>query len=147
MYRRIVVPVDGSAGSETAVPHALGLARAFQAEVIVCHVVTAAEGTKKADVPDGAAEYASRIAERFLTGGVAAKTDVRRGDPAFQIRKSAAAWGADAVVMATRSRRRVEKLVLGSVADEVVRDSRLPMLLVSARNRTKRANAPERGAA
>ena len=45
----------------------------------------------------------------------------------------AAEWNVDAIVMATRSLRRVQKLVLGSVADIVVRDSRLPVLLVSSR--------------
>lgn len=148
MYRRIVVPVDGSAGSETAVPHALGLAQAFGAEVIVCYVVTMPEGAKKADQPKDAVDYAGGIADRFLKAGISAKTEVRRGDPALQIRKTAVAWGADAIVMATRSRRRVEKLVLGSVADEVVRDSRLPVLLVSARNRSKLgAHIPARSAA
>ena len=139
MYRRIVVPVDGSAASETAVPYALALAQAFDAEVIVCHVVTTPVGPKSSDTPRDAAQYASKVAAQFLEGGVAAKTQVRRGDPALQIRKTAVDWSADAIVMATRSRRRVEKLMLGSVADEVVRDCRLPVLLVSSRSRRKPA--------
>ena len=148
MYRRIVVPVDGSAGSETAVPHALGLAQAFGAEVIVCYVVTTPDGAKKADPSRDAVDYARRVADRFVEGGVSARTQVQHGDPAVQIRKTAVTWGADAIVMATRSRRRVEKLVLGSVADEVVRDSRLPVLLVSARSRrAPKADLAERGAA
>jgi nucleotide-binding universal stress UspA family protein len=133
MYRRIVVPVDGSAHSETAVPHALSLAQAFDAEVIVCYVITAPDGTKKADPEHDAVEYVQRIAGTFREGSVRAKTQIQRGVPALQIRKTAHAFGADAIVMATRSRRRVEKLMLGSVADEVVRDSTLPVLLVSAR--------------
>ena len=141
MYRRIVVPVDGSAGSETAVPYALALAQAFDAEVIVCYVVTTPSGPKSSDTPRDAARYASEVTARFLEGGVAAKTQVRRGDPALQIRKTAVDWSADAIVMATRSRRRVEKLMLGSVADEVVRDCRLPVLLVSSRGRRKPASS------
>jgi nucleotide-binding universal stress UspA family protein len=135
MYQRLVVPVDGTAGSETAVPVALALAQAFSAEVIVCHVVTTPAGAKSSSAPYDAARYVSDVAARFIENGVAAKTQLQRGDPARQIHRTAVAWGADAIVMATRSRRRVEKLVLGSVADSVVRDCHLPVLLVSQRGR------------
>ena len=147
MYQRIVVPVDGSAGSETAVPHALGLAKAFDAEVIVCYVITTPEGAKKADPAHDAVDYLQRIAQRFRDAGVQAKTQLARGEPALQIRKTAQTFGVDAIVMATRSKRGVERLMLGSVADEVVRDSKLPVLLVSARNpRRATANVPSRAA-
>jgi nucleotide-binding universal stress UspA family protein len=127
--------VDGSAGSEAAVPHALELAQAFDAVVIVCHVITQPDGAKKADPELDAIEYVRRIAQRLRDAGISTKTQVQRGDPALQIRKTAQAFGADAIVMATRGRRGVERLMLGSVADEVVRDAKLPVLLVSARGK------------
>lgn len=137
MFRRILVPVDGSSGSERAIPYALELAQVLGAEVVVCQVVTTPVGENSSGDRRHAAQYVSEIAQRFLAAGVPAKTEVPRGDPALEIRRTAVDWGVDAIVMATRSRRRLEKLMLGSVADAVVRDSRLPVLLVSSRQRLK----------
>jgi nucleotide-binding universal stress UspA family protein len=87
-----------------------------------------------------AAQYVTQIAQRFRAAGVTAKTQVRRGDPPLEINKAAVDWGVDAIVMATRSRRRLARLMLGSVAEAVVRDSQLPVLLVSSRRQLKQAS-------
>ena len=140
MFKRILVPVDGTAGSESAVPYALDLAESLDADVVVCYVITTPITPQSAGEERDAARYVmGRIAEKFRQAGVVARTQVRRGEPAAEIKKAAVEWDVDAIVMATRSRRRLEKLVLGSVADAIVRDSRLPVLLVSSRKRLKRA--------
>ncbi len=139
MFRRILVPVDGTPGSERAVSYARDLALAVDAEVIVCHVVTTPVAANVSSQATNAGQYVAKIAHRFRGGGVATKTQVRRGDPALEIEKTAVEWNVDVVVMATRSRRRLQKLVLGSVADAIVRDSRLPVLLVSSRGRALQA--------
>ena len=136
MFRRILVPVDGTPGSERAIPYARGLARALGAEVVVCHVITAPLAPKASGQGRQAAQYVAQIAQRFVVAGIPARTQVCRGDPALEIRRAAVEWKVDAIVMATRSRRRLEKLVLGSVAEAIVRDSRLPVLLVSTRGRS-----------
>ncbi len=141
MFRRILVPFDGTSGSEKAIPYALELAQALNAEVVICHVITAPVTPNSSGQKRDATQYVTRIAQRFRVAGVAAKTRVRRGDPSLEINKAAVDWDIDAIVMATRSRRRLEKLMLGSVADAVVRDSRLPVLLVSSRQRLKRTRA------
>ena len=138
MFRRILVPIDGTAGSERAIPYAIGLAEALEAEVVVCHVLTAPVATKAAAEEHNSAQYVSRIAERFRVAGVAVKTLVRRGEPALEINTAAVDWNVDAIVMATHSRQRLQKLMLGSVADLVVSGSRLPVLLVSSRGRLKK---------
>ena len=137
MFRRILVPVDGTAGSERAIPYALGLAHALDAEVVICHVISAPLTPNMANEERDAAEYVGRIAGRFRAKRVVAKTLVRRGDPPLELNKAAIDWNVDAVVMATRSRQRLQKLVLGSVADVVVRESRLPVLLVSSRRKLR----------
>ena len=142
MFRRILVPVDGTSGSEKAIPYAIGLATSLDAEVLVCHAITTPMAANAAAERQQAGQYVSAIALRFREAGVPAKTQVRRGEPALEILKTALDWDVDAIVMATRSRRRFEKLMLGSVADAVVRDSHLPVLLVSrrfAKQRTRRA--------
>jgi nucleotide-binding universal stress UspA family protein len=133
MFQRILVPVDGSAGSETAVPYAIDLAKTVDAEVVVCYVITTPVSTNASAQTHRAAQYVGGIAQRFTSEGIATKTQVRRGEPAVEIKASALDWSVDVVVMATHSRRRLEKFVVGSVADQVVRDSHLPVLLVSSR--------------
>jgi nucleotide-binding universal stress UspA family protein len=131
MFQRILLPVDGSQGSETAVPYALGIAKLADAEVIVCQVITSPVTPNSAVEEHEAAEYVSWVAERFREEGVTVKTLVRRGNAPQEIRKAAIDWGVDAVCMATHARRPLDKLMLGSVADIVVRESHLPVLLVS----------------
>ena len=139
MFQRILVPVDGTSGSERAIPYAIGLAQALDAEIIVCHVLTTPVTPASAAEEPAAAKYVARMAERFREEGVTVRTLVRRGEAPMEINKAATEWNVDAVVMATRSRQRVQKLMLGSVADVVVRDSRLPVLLVSSRRQMKKA--------
>ena len=139
MFRRILVPVDGTPGSEKAISYARDLALAVDAQVIVCHVVTTPAAASASSQATNAGQYVAKIAQRFRGAGVVTKTQVRRGDPALEIEKTAVEWNVDVVVMATRSRRRLQKLVLGSVADVIVRDSRLPVLLVSTRGRAAQA--------
>lgn len=138
MFERILVPVDGTAGSEKAVPYGLELALAQGAEVVVCYVITKPLTANAAAEEQAAATYVNKIAEKFRSAGVVARAQVRHGDPPMEINKAAIDWDIDGIVMATRSRRRVEKLMLGSVADLVVRDSSLPVLLVSSRHRLKK---------
>ena len=143
MFQRILVPVDSTPASELVIPYAIDLAKALDAEVVLCNVVTAPSGTNASNARKLAAQYVSDISRRFRDEGIAVKTQVRGGEPATAIRKTAVEWEVDAIVMATRSRRRFEKLMLGSVADAVVRDSHLPVLLVSSRD----ARARKRSAA
>jgi nucleotide-binding universal stress UspA family protein len=135
VFKRILVPVDGTPGSERAVPYALGVAQALDAEVVVCHVLTTPVTANSSAEEREADAYVSRIADRFGAAGVPAKMMVRRGDAPLEINKAAHEWNVDAIVMATRGRQRLQKLVLGSVADALVRESKLPVLLVSARSK------------
>jgi nucleotide-binding universal stress UspA family protein len=135
MFRKILLPIDRSARSRTAVPHASELAKSLGAEVLVLHVLTGpVTPSASAEEPE-AADYVAGVAKRLRKAGVKAKTRVQRGDAATGIRGAAIEWGADAVVMATRGRQGLQKLVLGSVAEAVVRDSHVPVLLISTRVR------------
>ena len=141
MFKRILVPVDGTRGSEQAVPYACDLAKALDAEIVVCTVITMPAAPNSSSREQEADTYVNKIADRFRRSGITVKTQVRRGEAPYEIKKGAIDWKVDAIVMATRSRQRVQKLVLGSVADIVVRDSHLPVLLVSSRRQRKRREA------
>ena len=139
MFKRILVPVDGTRGSEQAVPYACDLAKALDADVVVCTVITMPAAPNSSSREQEADTYVNKIADRFRRSGITVKTQVRRGDASYEIKKGAIDWKVDAIVMATRSRQRVQKLVLGSVADIIVRDSHLPVLLISSSKPRRRA--------
>jgi nucleotide-binding universal stress UspA family protein len=111
----------------------MGLAKALGSEVVLCQVLTAPLGVNLSGAKFATEQYISRVANRLRAAGLAVRTDVRSGEAALEIHKAALDYEAEAIVMATRGRRRLEKLMLGSVAEAVVRDSRLPVLLVSRR--------------
>lgn len=141
MFKRILVPVDGTIGSEQAVPYAKALAKVLDAEVIVCTVNTMPAAPNSSSRDQDANIYVNKVADHFRRAGITVKTQVRRGEAPYEIKRAAVDWKVDAIVMATRSRQRVQRLVLGSVADIIVRDCRLPVLLVSSRRRPGRKAA------
>ena len=79
-----------------------------------------------------AEEYLRTVAPRFDDDGISISVEVRVGDPVKEILTSADEFGSDIITMATRSRHNLGRLVFGSVADVVVRDSRVPVLLFRA---------------
>src|SRR3990172_1690212 len=101
MFRRILVPVDGTVHSEYAVPYAIDLATALDAEVILCCVISAPAAANASNDARNVARYVSGIAQRFQDADVVTKTQVRRGDPAMEIRRTAVDWDAGVIVMAT----------------------------------------------
>jgi nucleotide-binding universal stress UspA family protein len=138
MLEKILVPIDGTAGSEKALPYAIGLARALGSELVLCHVTPSPGNQHTSPTTFSPRRYVNGTAERLRALELKVSTVLPSGDPAVEINKAAVDCDADAIVMATRGRRRLEKLVLGSVADAVVRDSRLPVLLVSSRKQLRR---------
>lgn len=147
MYRRIVVPIDGSAASSTGLTHALGLAKEQQARVRVLHVVddrvllpvmgpygappnlgdvldTMREEGKAA--LEGAAALAARKGVKADTALVEGRGRAVSDVILEEVKRSRA----DLIVMGTHGRRGFDRLLLGSDAERVLRDSAVPVLLV-----------------
>ena len=137
MYDDILVPTDGSAGMEAVIEHAGRLAAEHGARVHVLYVVDTAS---LSDLPvDGGVEGVSR---HLNTEGERALDDVEDrlevpvertltdGSPAREIVAYATEAGCDVVVMGTHGRTGVDRLILGSVAERVVRSSPVPVLTV-----------------
>lgn len=146
--RSVLVPLDGSVDAETALPIAMGIARAAQADLALFRTVPPApialEGAAVAAFVDREAEReAARAYLRTMEGRVRAAGDpaavprlqslVSDGFPATEIGRACDLTGASLVVMTTHGRTGVERALLGSVADEVVRTTRVPVLLSRAR--------------
>ena len=146
MYKKMLVPVDGSLRSEVVVSHAAETAKAFGCTIRLLTVVDLDKRNGKQDsATDEAASLAwvesqieeaenhlRPVAERFEDHGLKPEMEVRFGNPSAEILKAAAEYGTDIIAMATRSRRGVARLMFGSVADQVLRESHVPVLLITA---------------
>jgi len=142
VYENVLVPTDGSPATDHAVEHALDLATRYGARVHALYVVdTAAVASLETGsevVLDSLQEEGERAVERVAAAaadaGVEATTHVVSGPPARRIVSFAEEEGMDVVVMATHGRRGVERFLLGSVTERVVRTSDVPVLTVRAPN-------------
>jgi len=146
MYKKMLVPVDGSLRSEVVVRHAAETAKAFGCSIRLLTVVDLDKRNSKVteDASDEAASLAwvesqieeaenhlRPVAERFEEHGLKPEMEVRFGNPPVEILKAAAEYGTDIIAMATRSRRGVARLMFGSVADQVLKESHVPVLLIT----------------
>jgi nucleotide-binding universal stress UspA family protein len=154
MYRRILVPVDGSATSKLGLRHALGLAKDQQARVRILNVVD-----EMALVPmmDGypadmtailesmreagnkAVEEAGMLAQRAHVKADTTTVDSRGRVVSDVILAEAKKFHADLIVMGTHGRRGLNRLILGSDAERVLREAPVPVLLVRGDRSTGRA--------
>ena len=143
MFKHILVPVDGSPTAQRAVEKAAGLARAFGSEVTALYVIDPYPFTGLgSDFAYGQAEYlaaataeaseATEAARTTLTAaGVKVDTRVSEAHAAWRgILETAEALGADLIVMGSHGRRGLEKLVLGSVAQRVLAQAQVPVMVV-----------------
>jgi nucleotide-binding universal stress UspA family protein len=146
--RRILCPLDFSRFSRHALDQAVALARELGAEITAFHVFAPAPLT--AVLPAGTpvlldavhlspAQRAALIAEvRDFTyevdaDGVVVHVDVLEGDAVDTILNRAGEWPADLIVMGTHGRTGVQRLLLGSVAERVIRRAPCAVLTVPAR--------------
>jgi nucleotide-binding universal stress UspA family protein len=147
--RRILCPLDFSELSARALDRATQLACASGAEIQALFVFPI--GPLPARGPDhpaqtadaGARATVARDAERFLHPAREAGAQVRfsqsAGDAAAEILSAAAAWPADLIVMGTHGRGGLERWILGSVAQAVLRNARCPVLTVGSARRDEHA--------
>lgn len=127
MLQNIVVPLDGSELSRSAVPHAIVLAQKSQAKIHLLHVLT--ENSELGD-KDKAEVYLRRMADDILDAGNPVQIAVHTGDAAEEIGNYAISVGADMIVMATHGVSGLTTTSVGSVAERVMHDSDCPLLLV-----------------
>ena len=116
------MPVDGTPGGSLPLSVAVPIARAGQTKLVLLRVsVSSAES---------AVRYVADFAGRLRRLGLAAEGRSVRGRPAEVITSIADEIDADLIAMSTHARGGPLRSLLGSVADEVVREARRPVLLV-----------------
>jgi nucleotide-binding universal stress UspA family protein len=138
MYDDILVPTDGSAGMQRIIDHATSLARKHEATLHGLYVVDTASwtGLPMESSFEGVGEALRDEGETALReletrpDSVPVETEIRDGSPARQIVDFAAESGCDLIVMGTHGRAGVDRLLLGSVAERVVRSATVPVMTV-----------------
>jgi nucleotide-binding universal stress UspA family protein len=141
MFSRILVPLDGSARAERALPVAVRLARASGGTIHLVRVVSdpAPYGPRTVPAPDWAVDlreaeraeavrYLAAIAAREELERIAVETTVLTGSAAARILSDARSTGSDVIVMCSHGRTRFSRWALGRVAQSVARHSTAPVL-------------------
>ena len=122
-FRRILVPMDGSAEAEVALGAIMPLARAYGPEVIVFCVLEGADPSMKAPA------YLAKACAALRANGVNASLDVREGKPAEEILAYAKEKEVDLIALSTHGRTGVRRILAGSVAEAVLRGAEAPLLV------------------
>lgn len=139
-FRRIVVPLDGSALAEQILPRVVTLAKLEDAEITLLHVLVPHTYAQKEIVDPElpwwdkdisiAQAYLARIGGRIRHAGLPVKTDIVIGENvAESIGEYAARERANLIAIATHGRGGISRMLRGSVADAVTRSARTSMLV------------------
>lgn len=148
-YRKILLPLDGSALSAAALPHARKMARLFNADLLMVRAVADLHERNLHYVPSGmtsqVGEYTQGLLARWIeevkeeqartlaelrAAQVRASSVVEVGDPAAIILDLAERETVDLIVMATHGRSGLPRWVYGSVAEKVLQAASCPVLLI-----------------
>lgn len=143
MFTRIVVPTDFSESAGLALTTAAALARQFDASLHLVHVLedplapgmwasevyTAQIPGLRVSLVQGAERELRKCLTTFSVADVKATTEVRVGSPASTIVDFAVEQHADLIVMGTHGRGGIAHLLMGSVAERVIRTALCPVLI------------------
>jgi nucleotide-binding universal stress UspA family protein len=147
MYRKILVPLDGSTLAEYTLAHAIHMAKTYPVELLLLKVVEEVEEFGVVDEPSKVTEhrlipetiaefeeqarrYLDKLVKIIEKQGIKVTTDVQYGEPAECIITSATLSNCDAIVMSSHGSSGVKKWTHGSVAEKVFRASPIPLLMV-----------------
>ena len=126
MYEDVLVATDGSDVAANAAESAIALASTLEATV---HAVSVAKRSGGRGL-ETCKEHARAVAREAADAGCETETVVRKGRPSSELTAYAEEADVDLIVMGTHGRTGLRQTILGSVALEVVRESRRPVLTV-----------------
>ncbi|KAB1196574.1 MULTISPECIES: universal stress protein [Haloferax] len=140
MYSHILFPTDGSECADAALRHALDQAERHDATIHalyvadvreVGHAAPAVSATRVREaLYDSGEEALKRVADKAHDAGIDIETTVAEGTPESEILEFADRDDIDLVVMGTHGRSGLDRYLIGSVAERVVRSSPVPVLTV-----------------
>ena len=146
MYKRILVPVDGSDTAKRGLDEAIMLTKAIGAKLKIVHIVDdsalalnpetgLAAAPLVADFAQGGKEILEQARARTAAEGLEAEVVLHEnftGRIADLIADEAKKWNADLIVVGTHARSGIRHAVLGSAAESIVHASNVPVLMVKA---------------
>lgn len=148
MYKKILLPTDGSEYAEKAGEQAIWLANAGLADLVVLSVVDAGyldalteqdlqeklETSLKKEGQEAVDNFSARLMDSKCQGvcqqNVNLKTEIKEGNPADVILKTIEEDDIDLVVMGSSGKHALTRFVYGSVTDKVVRFAKCPVLVI-----------------
>lgn len=133
LYKRILVPIEGTATDEPVLEHVGRLAPLCGAEVVLLRVAHFHTRDQRACELEDAQGDLERAAERLRRRSVTVTTLLLPGEPAEVIVAQARELRPDLIAMATHGHGWAKRVVLGSVADHVRHNTDVPLLLVKGR--------------
>ena len=138
-FKRILVPIDFSDISLTALPQARLFAEKFRAELVLLHVIETYPIDHMVGLPESRQLHASledtaraRLADLAADLGEGTRTLMRWGKPFQEIVNAAEKLAADMIVLTTHGYTGIKHAYLGSTAERVVRHAHCPVLVVGA---------------
>lgn len=144
MFKHILVPLDGSAFAEAALPYAGSLADKYQAEITLLRVIVPPRwpGALEAESPElierlsktavqDATSYLQYRQESLQAQGLRVTARAQSGEPAPDlILEIAREINCDLIVMSTHGRSGLQRWMFGSVAERVLRHAEIPVMLI-----------------
>ena len=142
-FNRILVPLDGSPLSEQVLTPVTSLAHMTGSSIILVQVVTTGRNIRgmaahplrrltrqgRTAQHEETSSYLGSLAEELRSKGIEVTIDVAHGAPAEEIIAMGSRYRASLIAMCTHGRTGLQRLALGSVAEQVMRRSALPLLL------------------
>ncbi|MCL4266288.1 MAG: universal stress protein [Anaerolineae bacterium] len=145
MFAHLLVPLDGSKLAEAALPLALAIAGRFESTITLLRVVNVPHFVVSShdfpqlyvslqeDMREEATAYIQLKQNDLMVSGYIINGRVAEGDSVADIILDAAdELGVDAIVMSTHGRGGIKRWVFGSVADKILQEAHVPILLVRA---------------
>ncbi len=138
MYQKILVPLDGSQLAEEVLSHVRELAKVLGSELILVRVALAhpipemdpVEAERQ--VVEEARAYLEEVEKRFKGEELHVSTAIRYGNAAQEILEHAKDKEVDLIAMSTHGRSGLGRLLMGSVAETVLRHASVPVLIIRA---------------
>jgi nucleotide-binding universal stress UspA family protein len=140
---KVLFPCDLTENSSKVLPYVLSIAEKYNSQIYLLHVVQDLLRWGNVFIPHGSTEVyqkeamqgaekaMNRVCEEGLKGCPNFKRMIVSGDPASKILETIQSEGIDLVVMGTHGRKGLEHTIFGSVAENVVKKSPVPVLTVN----------------
>ena len=148
MYNDILLPTDGSEGNRRAIDHAIAIADEVDATVHALHVVNTSEydGLKRSALDSleaSGTDALERVEDAASRTSVEVQTYLEHGSPYRKVLATVDDVDADAIIMGTSGRTGLDRVLLGSVAERVLREATVPVTTVRTVDEPMTVDSPE----